>query len=143
DEEERCDSATCHRISFLYGLLYEHDQLNAATHATLHETFGVANINAFKHLARLVRAQRLVDASGRDSYMPHLARLAVPATILHGAENQCFLPESTERTYVLLREHNDPSLYRRHVIQNYGHIDCIMGKRADQDVFPYVLEHLE
>lgn len=143
DEEERCDSATCHRISFLYGLLYEHDQLNAATHATLHETFGVANIDAFKHLARLVRAQRLVDASGRDSYMPHLARLAVPATILHGAENQCFLPESTERTYVLLREHNDPSLYRRHVIQNYGHIDCIMGKRADQDVFPYVLEHLE
>lgn len=142
-EEERCDSATCHRISFLYGLLYEHDQLNAATHATLHETFGVANIDAFKHLARLVREQQLVDAAGGDSYMPHLGRLAVPITILHGEENHCFLPESTERTHTLLQRHNDPTLYRRQVIPNYGHIDCIMGKRADQDVFPYVLNHLE
>ncbi|HEU5076749.1 MAG TPA: GMC oxidoreductase, partial [Polyangiaceae bacterium] len=143
EQEERCDSATCHRISFLYGQLYEHDQLNASTHATLHETFGVANIEAFKHLARLVRKQHLVDAEGNEIYLPHVARMAVPITLLHGAENQCFLPESTERTLALLQRQNDPTLYRRHVIPNYGHIDCIMGQRADRDVFPHVLDHLE
>ena len=35
--EERCNSPICHRITFLYGMLFEHDQLNAATHDSLHE----------------------------------------------------------------------------------------------------------
>ena len=40
-KEEQCKSPTCHRISFMYGVLYEHDQLNAATHNTLHETLAL------------------------------------------------------------------------------------------------------
>ncbi|MCA9696342.1 MAG: choline dehydrogenase, partial [Myxococcales bacterium] len=42
--EERCHSASCHRITFMYSLLYEHDQLTVATHETLHELFGVASV---------------------------------------------------------------------------------------------------
>ena len=38
---------------------------------------------------------------------------------------------------------NGSSLYKRHVIPGYGHIDCIFGKNAVNDVFPFVLEHLE
>ena len=34
-------------------------------------------------------------------------------------------------------------LYARHVIPNYGHIDCIFGKNAAADVYPHVLRHLE
>ncbi len=143
EQEERCHSATCHRITFLYSLLYEHDQLNRATHETLHETFGVANIEAFKHLASLVRRQELVDAEGGDVYMPHVERLKLPITFIHGAENQCFLPESTERTKAWLEQHNGAGLYRRRLLPDYGHIDCIMGQHAARDVFPSILEHLE
>lgn len=142
EAQERCDSATCHRITFLYSLLYEHARLNAATHDTLHETFGVANIDGFKHLARMVRAGHLVDAAGDDVYLSHVDRLAIPITFLHGAENHCFLPESTEKTLAWLRQHNDPGLYARHVVADYGHIDCIFGARADEDVFPFIIEHL-
>ena len=42
-------------------------------------------------------------------------------------------------TYDLLRQTNDKSLYDRHVIPGYGHIDCIFGKNAWQDIFPIVL----
>lgn len=70
EHEERCLIATCHRISFMYSLLYEHDQLSSATHDTLHELFGVATTTAFKHLAQMVRARHLVDFKGRNVYMP-------------------------------------------------------------------------
>nr|MDQ3988023.1 choline dehydrogenase [Actinomycetota bacterium] len=143
DREEECNSAVCHRITFIYSLLYEHGQLNSRTHDTLHEMFGVAGIETLEHLALMVRAGGLRNADGADVYLPHLERLAVPITFIHGQENSCFLPESTARTVELLRQHNGAGLYRRHVIPGYGHIDCIFGKRASHDVFPLILEHLE
>jgi cholesterol oxidase len=142
-DEEECTSAVCHRISFLYALLYEHDQLNTPTHEALHEMFGIANIKAFEHLALMVREGRLVTADGKDAYMPHLDRLALPITFIHGAENMCFLPESTARTVELLREANGPTWYQRHVVPNYGHIDCIFGRDASRDVYPLIVKHLD
>ena len=97
--------------------------------------FGVANTRAFQHITLMVRRGHLVDASGADVYMPHLDRLAIPLTFIHGAENACYVPRSTELSYQLLCRHHDPSLYRRHLIDGYGHIDCIFGVNAHRDVF--------
>jgi cholesterol oxidase len=139
--EERCRSSVCHRITFLYGTLYEHDQLNTATHKALHEMFGVAATDALAHLALLVRKGHLVDAKGTDVYLPHLKRLAIPISFIHGAKNACYHPESTEITFKKLQEANG-DLYTRHVIPRYGHIDCIFGKNAVTDVYPLILSHL-
>ncbi|MGH3799731.1 MAG: alpha/beta fold hydrolase [Pseudonocardiaceae bacterium] len=143
DKEEECTSAVCHRITFMYSLLYEHDQLNSPTHEALHEMFGIANINAMEHLALMVRAGGLRSVDGQDIYLPYLGRLAIPITFIHGAENACFLPASTEKTMELLAQHNGAHLYRRHVVPGYGHLDCMLGKRAALDVYPLILEHLE
>ena len=141
--EEQCKSPTCHRISFMYGELYEHDQLNEATHRTLHETFGIGNMKVFDHLGRLARTGSMVNFNGEDVYLPHIDRLKIPITFIHGEENATFLPESTKKTLALLREKNGKNLYKRHVISDYGHIDCIFGKNAVQDVYPFILSHLE
>jgi cholesterol oxidase len=141
--EERCTSAVCRRILFLYSYAFEHDQLNTATHDHLHELFGVANLAAFEHLTRIVRQGHLVAADGRDAYLPHLERLAIPITFIHGEENACFLPEGSEETLELLAGRNGRDLYRREVIPEYGHIDCIFGKNAATDVYPFILRHLE
>lgn len=140
---QHCNNPVCHRITFMYALLYQHEQLNAATHDALHEMFGVGNVRAFAHLATMVRAGHVVAANGGDTYLPYLERLAIPIAFVHGAENQCFLPESTEITYNLLRAKNGKDLYTRHVIPSYGHIDCIYGKNAARDVYPFILNHLE
>lgn len=140
---DQCQSAVCHRISFLYGQLYEHAQLNQMTHDNLHEMFGLANIKSFEHLALMVRTGHIVNAEGKESYLPHLDRLALPITFIHGELNQCFLPISTSTAFQLLQEKNGVSLYQRYVIPNYGHIDCIFGKNAVKDVYPYILNHLE
>jgi len=140
--EERCRSSVCHRITFLYGMLYEHDRLNRATHDALHEMFGVATITALEHLAVMVRKGKVVTATGKDAYLPHLERLAIPITFIHGAENGCYNPESTALAFDALRRKNG-DLYQRHVIAGYGHIDCIFGADAVRDVYPLIVQHFE
>lgn len=140
---QRCNDATCHRITFLYAPLYEHDQLNQATHENLHEMFGIANIRSFVHLQKLTNTGHLVNFEGQDVYLPHLERLRLPICFIHGANNECFLPESTRLTYDTLRQKFGDGLYKRHVIPGYGHIDCIYGKNAVRDVYPLMLAHLE
>jgi len=91
----------------------------------------------------LARKGRLVAFDGSEAYLPHLERLAIPISFLHGAADRCILPESTEITYNLLRQTNGDKLYSRHVIPNYGHMDCVFGKNAVTDVYPLMLSHLE
>lgn len=141
--QERCASATCRRISLLYGDVFAHDRLNQATHDSLGEMFGVANMTAMRHIARLVRAGHLVDAAGGDTYMPHLQRLAIPITFVHGERNHLFLSSGSAATYETLRAANGPGLYRRHIIPGYAHMDCFIGERANHDVFPLIREELD
>ncbi len=141
--EERCGSLVCHRITSMYGHLYEHDQLNTETHNVLHEMFGIVNLTAFKQLALITRKGYLVNAQGENSYLPNLERLAIPIAFLHGTDNACVLPKSTEITYQLLCKKNGVQLYSHHRISQYGHVDCMFGKNAFRDVYPLILQHLE
>ncbi|SFK29285.1 cholesterol oxidase [Nitrosomonas aestuarii] len=143
DVEERCASAVCHRVSFMYSLLYEHDQLNRLTHDNLHELFGICHMDIFRHLALCAREKHIVNAEGKNVYTPHWDKLKIPITFIHGVENASYLPESTERSFSKLVEVNGPDGYARHVIPGYGHIDCIFGKNAVKDVYPYMLSALD
>lgn len=138
-----CQSPVCHRLSFMYSQIFEHEQLSSPTHGALHEMFGATNIRAFSHLARMVRTGHLVTAHGRNEYLSHAERLAIPIAFVHGGKNRCFLPESTERTYRWLCEQNGSRLYSRTVIPGYGHADSILGANAARDVYPAIAQHLE
>lgn len=142
-EDQLCTSPVCHRITFLYSQVFEHEQLNAATHRALGEMFGGANIRAFEHLSRMVRVGHIVTAEGKNDYLPHAERLAIPIAFISGGNNRCFLPESTQRTYELLCGKNGRHLYARTVVPRYGHADSILGKNAARDVYPAIARHLE
>jgi cholesterol oxidase len=139
--EESCTSSVCRRITFMYGPLYEHDQLDRATHDALHELFGVTSLSAFDQLARMVREGHAVTTEG-TSYLRNLDRLALPITYIHGERNRCFLLESTQATFDALVAANGASLYRRVVVSEYGDLDCLIGKHAARDVYPLILDHL-
>lgn len=144
EAEERANNSVHRRITFLYGTLYELDQLNDATFRALHEMFGVANIKALDHLAAMARAKKVVDADGGDTYLTDekLKNFAFPLLIIQGEENACFMTESTERTVDRLTAINGREYYERKLIPDYGHIDCIFGKNAHHDVFPHIVGHL-
>jgi cholesterol oxidase len=149
--DQHCSSKACHRISFMYAPLYRHEQLNPATHDALGELFGVANLRSFQHLAAMIRARHVVAFDGTDAYLPgdpvklagNLAHFRFPIRFIHGALNEGFLPESTQRTLDLLRDTHPGVPYDRVEIPGYGHIDCIFGQDAARDVYPHIVAHLE
>ncbi len=140
---EKCDSEVCHRILFIYGEVFDHDQLNDATHDAIVHIFGKTRLTAFKHLSAMIRHGHAVDAHGDDVYMPHLDRLSFPITFLHGEHNRMFVPRSTELTYDAVRAATPATDHRRIVIRDYAHMDCWIGEHAARDVFPLALDELE
>jgi choline dehydrogenase-like flavoprotein len=140
---ERCNSPVCRRIMFLYGEVYDHDQLNDATHETLHEIFGVANLTTLDHVGVIVNHGHMVTMGGDEAYIPHLDRLKLPLAFIHGEQNRLFLPVGSELTRNALSEVNGADYYTRHVIPGYAHLDCFIGKNAATDVFPIVTAELD
>jgi cholesterol oxidase len=138
-----CTDPVCKRMTFMFGPLYEHSNMNEATHNANVEMWGVANMKSYEQVTKMIRAQKLLGADGEDIYMPHLDKLAIPITFIHGEKNQVFDPQSTLTTYNNLCSANGNSLYARHVIMGYGHNDCLYGKNAAVDVYPLMLKHFE
>jgi len=143
EAQGQCNNPVCHRVTFLYASLYRHDQLNEQLHHNLHELFAEANIETLEHLAAICRAKQLVNAKGENAYMPNMDHLNLPICFISGQHNACYLPESTATTFNVLSSLFPQQQYKRHVIQGYGHIDCIFGRNAAQDVYPLIVEHLD
>ncbi|HWD08038.1 MAG TPA: GMC family oxidoreductase N-terminal domain-containing protein [Actinomycetota bacterium] len=142
-DDDSCPSPACRRIRFVYSLPYEHANLDPGVHGAIGELYGPTSIEALQHLAAMVRAGHVVDATGADSYLPHLDRLALPITFIHGSQNTVFLPASSEATYDVLVTTHGQAGYARHVIEGYGDVDCLIGRRAAGDVYPLIIAHLE
>ncbi|TKC92412.1 alpha/beta fold hydrolase [Trinickia terrae] len=141
-EGEHCRSAACHRATFMYGQIYEHEKLTGVLHENLQELFGVHDMRLFEHLAAMVREKHIVRANGADTYLRDLSGLNLPITFIHGALNHCYLPESTQTTCDLLTRTYPAQRYERVLIDGYGHIDCIFGRDAAADVYPSITRHL-
>lgn len=141
--DEPCDRPFCRRVLFTFGESYEHDQLNDTTHDHIAEAFGEANITTLRHMTKIIRARHAVSMDGEHDYLDDVDNLRLPIAFIHGERNRLFLPAGSAETYEFLREHNGPELYTRHVIPDYAHMDCFIGKDAARDVYPLVMEELD
>jgi choline dehydrogenase-like flavoprotein len=141
--KEYCSSPFCRRMMFMYGEVFDHDQLNDATHEFIHEAFGVSNLTTFKQITQAIRAGHVVSAEGEDVYLPNVEGLKLPIAFLHGDKNRLFLPEGSLRTFEYLKEKNGPEYYTRHIFEDYAHMDCFIGKNAARDVYPVVTAELD
>jgi cholesterol oxidase len=141
--KEYCSSPFCRRMMFMYGEVFDHDQLNDATHEAIHEAFGVANLTTFKQISQALREGHVVTTAGDNLYLENADRFKLPIAFLHGAKNRLFLPEGSETTFEYLKEKNGSQYYTRHVFDDYAHMDCFIGKNAARDVYPVVTAELD
>ena len=141
--KERCASPFCRRILFMYGEVYDHDQINDATHEHLHEAFGVANLKTLNQISAAIRNGHVLTNEGEDAYIAGAENLKLPIAFIHGEHNRLFLPEGSEATFEWLKQANGPDNYVRHVIKDYAHMDCFIGKNAARDVYPIVTAELD
>ncbi|XP_041462772.1 uncharacterized protein LOC121413862 isoform X1 [Lytechinus variegatus] len=159
ESREQCDSDVCHRITFIYSLLWIHQNMNPSTHDTLHEWNGYVHSDIFKHFAHCTRQgflDRIEDDAepylpdfhcperlNSEAYRKQMKHLDIPILYFSGQDNHCWDPETTKQSYERCKEANPDQDYEWFMVPDYGHLDCIVGKDASDDVFPRFLPFLE
>ncbi len=134
-----CDNRACYRHVATFGELILHSRVNDATHAMMGELVPEC-LSAF--------LKDVVVWGRRDSILTYqdsrnLDRLRVPIHFISGGENRMFVPESTERSYQLLRDANGTSYYQRSVYEGFGHLDCYFGDGAREAIWPDIAKTLD
>ncbi|KAJ5913560.1 CAZyme family AA3 [Penicillium tannophilum] len=144
DKRDRCTSTACHRTSFAFGLLWNHENLDMGIHDNIHQFFEGTHTKIMKQVVRMgARGECTDNASHSLLNDENLQRLqGLPILFISGTENQVFEPESTLKDYELLRRRFGERYYRRFLAEGYGHLDPIVGKNAAEDVYWRVLTHL-
>ncbi|KID84137.1 cholesterol oxidase precursor [Metarhizium guizhouense ARSEF 977] len=152
---EKCNSASCHRISLLFGRCWSHGNLNEATHRHVDRFFNGANMTLMPLLMRMGRlggvstnGPAYEDLTGADN----VQRLrGIPFFFFSGGDSDVLSPMATQKTYERLCNTFGVSAgrdgggiqYRRRVIPGYGHLDGWMGRNAWRDVYPMVREEVD
>jgi hypothetical protein len=97
------------------------------------------------HLLTMIKRGEFVSADGRFSYRRNLAKVRAPLLLIGGEGDRLAPPEairtvhravgSKRRTLRIFGPRSKDSAA-------YGHIDLILGKRAPQDIFPFIADWL-
>jgi len=84
-----------------------------------------------------------VNERGEDVYLAGAGQMAIPVTLVQGAEDRFLLSSGCEKTLSWLQGREPAGAYRLEVIPGYGGMDLLVGEGAVRDVFPTILQHLE
>jgi cholesterol oxidase len=129
-----CHSVSCARHSAVFGDLLHHDRVNAETHSLMGDLIPDVGTGFLVDVAGKSRASSVLTSDDQH----HFDRLALPMCLISGEKNRTFRPESTDQSYDRLVQENGASHYRRHVIPDYGHLDCLIGDEASEHVYPLI-----
>ncbi|CAK7267297.1 hypothetical protein SEPCBS119000_002470 [Sporothrix epigloea] len=143
---ELCRSAVCHRITFLYGRCWNHNNLNDATHRQIDRFFGGISMTGLRLLMLQGSQGHVMDNDFKVLTTPENVKNCLeglPIFQFVGQENAVLSPRATEKTYEILCDTFAAGTYRRHVIPHYGHLDCWMGRNAWRDVFPILRAEID
>jgi hypothetical protein len=151
-----CTSTVCHRMSFMYGHMYPHASVNVSVHENIPQQYGPCNILTLEHLQQAASLghlekfdygpkvnQKKYGSRTPPSMIASAQHLKVPITVVSGARNRVFIPETTLRTFEWLCHENGAALYTRTVIPNFGHFDNFVGAQANRFCYPAYLAQLE
>ena len=144
-EGQECKSPTVRRVFGVFGPSWDIRQLGHDTYLALGSMFSRVSLSPFEQLQDIMRKGLAVNKDGEAAYTSEDAarRLALPITFLSGATNQIFYPESGQRTRVWLSQANGKDLYKQRIVPGYGHMDLFIGRNANTEVTPMLLEELE
>jgi lysosomal acid lipase/cholesteryl ester hydrolase len=148
-----CDEPACHTLSLMWGTgwpaLFMHENLDERTHARLHDLFGATGLNYHRHVRKMVSASNQAIKFKKDdsryealpdNYLEAGLSIDTPILFVTGDKNRVFT-DSNIHCYQQMKQRGVKH-HQRHVYENYGHQDVFMGKHADKDIFPVMLDFI-
>jgi cholesterol oxidase len=166
DRNDAIDWAVRRRADGIFGQLFHLQNVSAGTLRQLDAMLGWVKMNMLAQAIHFARERVLTDAQGRNLWLDDdnlRACLPFPLLIVHGRRNRVFEWEgsaTTWKTLTQLRGGNASapaqSLEQRTpgqhfgaatptqllVFDDYGHLDCVIGRNAARDVLTPALAFL-
>jgi cholesterol oxidase len=159
------DDSICNRLAMMIGENWVHENLSDSSHANLEEFIGPTRIETFWQTLYFGTKGRVVDYSGNNIYMDDSklkAGFDFPVLFLHGQRNGLFHPRSTFLVMQRLRQllsnaspgsqiqalhqngnYAPETRFQYFLVSNYGHLENVIGEKANQKVFPKLYEFFE
>lgn len=153
------------RIDAIYGQLFELRNMAPETLGHLAALFGWVKVQMLTQAIHFARQEMLTDARGRNATLSRenvLSRFDFPLLIVHGRRNRVFDWRGSLASWQTLRSLLRPDAssswsdeahrclrfgtgtpLQLAVFEEYGHLDCILGRQAHEHVFPVATRFLD
>lgn len=131
--------ANCNRAAGIFGRLIQHEKVAPEMLDALGDLLGQTNLKTFEQTVQYAFYERLTDYEAVNVYVTDenvRRHFNFPVLFLHGEKNDVFHPLTTERSQRLLKSVFGPSHpAERIMLDGYGHLDPLIGRASEQDVF--------
>ncbi|KAI0519706.1 hypothetical protein KFK09_007165 [Dendrobium nobile] len=141
---ERCTSDECEIFSGTFGNAFWHANISK----TLHQWLSKQNVThlpmyGFPHLRKICNAGFIIDAEGKDMYLIHSERMAMPTLYIYGRRSLLVTPETSMLGYWYMWLHQPGFQHKRVMMEGYGHSDLPIGEESYMSVFPHFISHMK
>ncbi|CAI9097688.1 OLC1v1034158C1 [Oldenlandia corymbosa var. corymbosa] len=140
---ERCTCDECEVFSGIFGNTFWHQNVGNKMHYWLNkESLPCLPMSAFHHLRKICNAGFIVDSNGKNTYLIHPERMALPTLYLSGGRTLLVTPQTSFLANKFMRLHQPGFRHERVVIDGFGHSDLLIGEESSKQVFPHILSHV-
>lgn len=140
---ERCTLSECNLFSGIFGNGFWHENVSQSIHEWLNkQNITRLPLSAFPHLREICLSGFIVDPKGRNEYLIHPERMAVPTLYVSGGRTLLVTKETSFLAHKYMKLHQPTFKHNRVVVDGFGHSDLLIGENAHKKVFPHFLSHI-
>ncbi|GMP84335.1 hypothetical protein CsSME_00037898 [Camellia sinensis var. sinensis] len=136
-------SNECEVFSGIFGNTFWHDNISPSMHYWLNkQSLPRLPMAGFPHLGKICNAGFIVDSSGKNSYLIHPERMALPTLYISGGRTLLVTPQTTLLATNYMKLHQSGFRHETVVVDGFGHSDLLIGEESYKKVFSHILSHI-
>ncbi|CAK9174906.1 unnamed protein product [Ilex paraguariensis] len=85
----------------------------------------------------------IVDSNGKNSYLIHPERMALPTLYISGGRTLLVTPQTSFLANKYMKLHQPAFRHEWVVVEGFGHSDLLVGEESCKRVFPHIISHIK
>ncbi|WOG89520.1 hypothetical protein DCAR_0208758 [Daucus carota subsp. sativus] len=140
---ERCSCDECEIFSGIFGNTFWHNNITSSMHYWMNKkSLPALPMAAFPHLRIICNTGFIVDENGKNTYLIHPERMALPTLYISGGRTLLVTPQTSFLANKYMKLHQPDHRHERVVVDGFGHSDLLIGEKSYKKVFPHILSHI-
>ncbi|KAF8397919.1 hypothetical protein HHK36_016844 [Tetracentron sinense] len=140
---ERCTCDECNIFSGIFGNSFWHDNISSTMHHWLNkQSLSRLPMSTLPHIRKICNAGFIVDKDGKNAYLIHPERMALPTLYISAGRSLIVTPQTSFLANQYMKLHQPGYRHSRVVVEGFGHSDLLIGQESYRKVFPHIISHI-